>query len=117
MTQDEIKELAKQAGGTPYVNRHFPGKLAVAFSGQALIDFVALVQQAGKTPPNCGTSHCSCIECVMKCQWTPMDNEHMPGTYESACGDTWSFVEGGPVENNVRFCHWCGKRVEVKGQP
>jgi hypothetical protein len=51
MTQDEIKELAKQAGGMPYVNRHFPGRLAVTFSGQALIDFVALVQQAGKTPP------------------------------------------------------------------
>ena len=45
MTQDEIKELAKQAGGTAYVNRHFPGKLAVAFSGQALIDFVALVRE------------------------------------------------------------------------
>ena len=98
MTQNEIKELAKQAGGTPYVNRHFPGKLAVAFSGQALIDFVALVQQAGS----------------VTCQWTPMDSEAMSGTYESACGETWSFVDSGPVENNYKFCHGCGKPVEVK---
>ena len=103
MTQDEIKELAKQAGGTPYVNRHFPGKLAVAFSGQALIDFVALVQ--GHVPESCFGNTCA---------WTPMDSEDMPGTYESACGETWSFVDGGPVENNYRFCHGCGKPVEVK---
>jgi hypothetical protein len=115
MTQDEIKELAKQAGGMPYVNRHFPGKLAVAFSGQALIDFVALVQQAGKTPPNCGTGHCSCIECAEKCQWTPEDDDN--DTYASACGELWSFIDGGPVENNIRFCHGCGKLVEVKEKP
>ena len=114
MTQDEIKAIAKQAGGTPYTNRHFPGKLAVAFSGQALIDFVALVQQAGKTPPNCGTGHCSCISCAKTCQWTPTDDEDMPGTWESACGELWSFVEGGPVENNYRFCHGCGKPVGVR---
>lgn len=46
LTQDEIKELAKKAGGTPYVNRNFPGTLSVAFSGQALIEFVRLVEVA-----------------------------------------------------------------------
>jgi hypothetical protein len=115
MTQDEIKELAKQAGGMPYVNQHLPGKLAVAFSGQALIDFVALVQQAGKTPPNCGTGHCSCIECMAKCQWTPEDDA--TDTYASACGELWSFIDGGPLENNIKSCHLCGQQVEVNEQP
>ena len=45
MTPDQIKTLAKQAGGTPYVNRHFPGKLAVAFHGEALIEFTRLVRE------------------------------------------------------------------------
>ena len=106
MTQDEIKELAKQAGGTPYVNRHFPGKLAVAFSGQALFDFVALVRE-----------HVPETDFGNICVWTPMDSEDMPGTYDTACGRAWSFVDGGPVENDYHFCHGCGKRVEVKEQP
>jgi len=68
MNHDEIKALAKQAGGTAYVNRHFPGKLAVAFSGQALIEFVRLVKEHGHemVPENCGSGHCSCIECLLK---------------------------------------------------
>ncbi len=46
MTPDQIKALAKQAGGTPYTNRYFPGKLAVAFHGGALIEFVRLVRES-----------------------------------------------------------------------
>lgn len=65
-------------------------------------------------PENCGTGHCSCIECVKTCVWTPMDDEYTPDTWESACGEAWSFIDGGPVENNCRFCHGCGKPVEVK---
>ena len=49
------------------------------------------------------------------CQWTPMDDES--GTWESACGQAWTFMEDGPVENNVRFCHGCGKPIEIKDQP
>lgn len=48
------------------------------------------------------------------CEWTeedPWGNE--PGTYDSACGERWSFIDGGPKENNVRFCQGCGKSVKV----
>ena len=65
-------------------------------------------------PENCGTGHCSCISCVQVCQWTPTDSDDMPGTWESACGEIWSFVEGGAAVGNVRFCHGCGKPVEVR---
>lgn len=51
------------------------------------------------------------------CSWTPMDDDDMPGTYDTACGRAWSFVDGGPVENDYHFCHGCGQPVEVKEQP
>jgi hypothetical protein len=49
------------------------------------------------------------------CEWREEDpNGHMPGTWSSACGELWSFTEGGtPSENSVRFCHGCGKPVQV----
>lgn len=48
------------------------------------------------------------------CVWTEQDDDTMPGTYESTCGELWSFIDGGPAENNVRFCHGCGKAVSTK---
>lgn len=49
----------------------------------------------------------------LTCIWTHQDDEDMPGTYASACGELWSFIDGGVAENNVRFCHGCGKPVEI----
>ena len=46
------------------------------------------------------------------CGWKPDDCES--GTWVSACGELWQFDGGGPKENNVRFCHGCGKPVVVK---
>ena len=51
------------------------------------------------------------------CQWTSVNDEHMPDTYESACGDMWSFIEGGINENNIRFCQGCGKKVIEASAP
>ena len=45
MTLD-IKALAKQANGTPYVNRHYPGETAAAFGPGALLEFVRLVRES-----------------------------------------------------------------------
>lgn len=48
------------------------------------------------------------------CDWSEEDPfGAMPGTYASACGELWSFTDGGPKENSVRFCHGCGKPVNV----
>jgi hypothetical protein len=48
------------------------------------------------------------------CEWREQDPwGAMPGTHESACGEAWAFTEGGPAENNFRFCHGCGKPVTV----
>lgn len=47
------------------------------------------------------------------CTWTPEDDD--TGTYSSACGELWSFIDGGWKDNRVNFCHGCGgKVVEAK---
>lgn len=43
------------------------------------------------------------------CVW----NEDDDGTWESTCGQSWQFIEGGPGENGVRYCHACGKAVKA----
>jgi hypothetical protein len=49
----------------------------------------------------------------LTCIWTEQDDDDMPETYASACGEMWSFTDGGVSENNVRFCQGCGKKVVV----
>ena len=38
------------------------------------------------------------------CTWTKSADPHMPDTYAATCGAIWTFTEGGPAENNMRFC-------------
>ena len=45
------------------------------------------------------------------CTWTEQDDKDMPSTYESSCGEMWSFIEGGLKENRVTYCHHCGGKV------
>ena len=45
------------------------------------------------------------------CEWSLEDDDTMPGTYSSACGELWSFIDGGWKDNRVNFCHGCGGRV------
>jgi hypothetical protein len=33
------------------------------------------------------------------------------GYWQTQCGDQFCFSEGGPTENSVRFCHFCGKSM------
>ncbi len=45
------------------------------------------------------------------CTWKLDDEDN--GIWESSCGEAWSFVDGGPKENGVRFCQGCGKSVSL----
>lgn len=47
------------------------------------------------------------------CAWTH-DGE---GIYDSACGETFQFNAGGPTENSVKFCPYCGKRLALADAP
>ena len=44
------------------------------------------------------------------CAWTREDD---CGSWNSACGTTWTFHDDGPAENGMRFCHSCGKTLVV----
>ena len=50
------------------------------------------------------------------CEWVLDSDYEMGDTYESSCEQSWSFVDGGPEDNLVNFCHFCGKPVVVKGK-
>lgn len=45
----------------------------------------------------------------LTCTWTLDDEES--GTWASSCGELWSFIDGGPDENRVSYCHHCGGKV------
>ncbi len=47
----------------------------------------------------------------LTCTWT-LDDEDS-GTWASSCGELWSFIDGGPAENRVSYCHHCGKKVVI----
>jgi hypothetical protein len=49
------------------------------------------------------------------CTWTKSNDPNTPDTFDSNCGVVWTFTDGGPGENNVRFCPGCGGKL-VEGQ-
>jgi hypothetical protein len=46
------------------------------------------------------------------CEWTHNDDD---GYWDTSCGKAWRFDDGGPKENNMNFCHCCGKTLRIKG--
>lgn len=44
-------------------------------------------------------------QCRGSCHWS-MDAD---GMWSSECGVDWTFGDGGPVDNSMRYCHGCGK--------
>ena len=48
-------------------------------------------------------------ECGWKCA-----GEFDPDTWETNCGHAWTFVDGGPKDNNVNFCMYCGNKVAAQ---
>jgi hypothetical protein len=49
------------------------------------------------------------------CPWSYDDEGD--GVWRSACGELWSFIDGGPADNRVTYCHHCGGRVHLVAQP
>lgn len=46
-----------------------------------------------------------------KCVWI---QDPYYGTWQTSCGREWEFVDGGPKENDCRYCHQCGKPIVVE---
>lgn len=51
-----------------------------------------------------------------RCEWTPVD-PYSESTWNTSCGETWEFTEGGPNENRVLFCQRCGCKVNAVFAP
>lgn len=41
------------------------------------------------------------------CTWTNAGWEY-GDTWETACGNAWTFTDGSPEENDAKFCMYCG---------
>ena len=50
---------------------------------------------------------------LLTCEWTHNDDD---GYWDTSCGKAWRFDDGGPKENNMNFCHCCGKTLRIKGK-
>ena len=50
-----------------------------------------------------------------ECKWTFDDDES--NTWASGCGELWTYIDGGPSENRVKYCHGCGKPVVLEDKP
>lgn len=46
------------------------------------------------------------------CTWS-LDDDPDRTAWHSACGQSWMFTDGGPAENHVRYCHGCGRPVQI----
>ena len=42
------------------------------------------------------------------CNWTYDAGDDF---WETECGEAFVFMDGGPAENNARFCSYCGKKL------
>jgi hypothetical protein len=49
------------------------------------------------------------------CTWTQSRDPSMPDTFDATCGVVWTFNDGGPAENGMRFCPGCGSKVTKGG--
>lgn len=46
---------------------------------------------------------------VKKCTWSlEVDYGSDDRDYKTSCGQMFSFIEGGPKDNNMNFCCYCG---------
>ena len=49
----------------------------------------------------------------LTCEWAHNEDD---GFWDTECGQSWRFDDGGPKENNMNFCHCCGKTLRIKGK-
>ena len=49
------------------------------------------------------------------CRWFLYDDD--ANVYRSGCGEDFQFTDDGPEANGFRFCHGCGKPIEMFTPP
>ena len=101
----EIEALVKRHGATSYRNRADTQHPAYGFTEDGLNGLIDEVLAKWGTPQ-------PVVREPLTCEWTHNDDD---GYWDTSCGKAWRFDDGGPKENNMNFCHCCGKTLRIKG--
>ena len=95
------------------VAEHYRNAIASACEGWTMPDGLRKhLETALWSPPTPQPTQSQAGAVPLTCEWTHDEND---GFWESACGEAWQFNDGGPADNNVRFCQGCGKPLGIKG--
>lgn len=86
--------------------KHWPG-----YSRQAVLVKMWLREAIESAIAQWGTPQ-PVVREPLTCEWTHNDDD---GYWDTSCGKAWRFDDGGPKENNMNFCHCCGKTLRIKG--
>lgn len=57
----------------------------------------------------------SALRTPTRCEWTLDDEDN--NAWSTSCGRLWAFTEGGPIENDVKFCVECGRPAATPPHP
>lgn len=95
------RRLPREYERPPHVEQ--PIKALAASVKSDVIDFLA---ERGAAPDRAPSA-----DSAATCDWNLADEDN--GVWKSSCGEAWSFIDGGPKENRVSFCHHCGKSVDL----
>ena len=89
-----------------YAKRKWPGRLDTLQMAEheTVTEALALLAKWGTPQP--------VVREPLTCEWTHNDDD---GYWDTSCGKAWRFDDGGPKENNMNFCHCCGKTLRIKG--
>jgi len=56
---------------------------------------------------NAGWNHCERNKEKSSCEW----KENKDGAWDTNCKECFEFIDGGPMNNNMQWCCYCGKRL------
>ena len=100
----EIEALVKRHGATSYRNRADTQHPAYGFTEDGLNGLIGEVLAKWSTQQP--------VVREPLCEWALNGDD---GYWDTSCGKAWRFDDGGPKENNMNFCHCCGKTLRIKG--
>lgn len=104
ITDDEGVEEWEDIRTSPDVAREEANDMMATGRGE-IYEVVPLWTNPQPTQPQAGAV-------PLTCRWTHHADDSF---WDTECGQSWRFDDGGPKENNMHFCHHCGKPVHIKG--
>ena len=49
---------------------------------------------------------------MKSCEWERTDDPDF-AWWDTSCGEAWTFIVGGPAENKMEFCPYCGSSLVI----